>query len=148
MNIANSRNGRSLDERDRRGRSVVWAEPTLECPSESSIERPKMAALSRTATGSGRPASALWTGVATTAASKVLRPFILSRRIYRGELTYPEARGRSSMPGFVQRGYERVVIIRVLSAARGSLCKDIATRHQTERVSASRQESTEVDIGA
>lgn len=43
VNIANSRNGRSLDERDRRGRSVVWAEPTLECPSESSIERPKMA---------------------------------------------------------------------------------------------------------
>jgi len=31
---------------------------------------------------------------------------------------------------------------------RGSLYKDIATRHQTERVIASRQESTEVDIGA
>ncbi len=25
------------------GRSVVWAEPTLECPFESSIERPQMA---------------------------------------------------------------------------------------------------------
>ena len=39
-----------------------------------------------------------------------------ARVIYRGELSYPEARGRSSMAGFVQRGYERVVIIRVLPA--------------------------------
>ena len=71
-----------------------------------------------------------------------------ARVIYRGELSYPEVRGRSSMAGFVQRRYECVVIIRVLPAVRSSLCKDIATRHQTERVRASRQESTEVDIGA
>jgi hypothetical protein len=30
-----------------KGGSVVWAEPTLECPFESSIERPKVAGLRR-----------------------------------------------------------------------------------------------------
>jgi hypothetical protein len=58
---------------------------------------------------------------------------IKARVIYRDELSYPEALGRSSMAGSLQRRYERVFIIRVLPAVRGSLCKDIATRHQTER---------------
>jgi len=52
------------------------------------------------------------------------------------------------MAGFARRGYGRVVTIRVFPAVGGGLFKDIATRHQTERVSTSRQESTKVDIGA